>query len=123
MTVTDINCLGCGEDVCIVSLDGQFFARPSRFSKCLRYKSSGKGGKGGSATCRSEMCATDMEAIVTFPHGGASEPSGTNDDLIPRPMVEEFRKYLEVLAPENDTRADETQRDATQNESVEGEGQ
>lgn len=75
---SDINCRGCGEDVCIVSLDGRFFARPGRFSKCRFYRAPSQGGVGGSKTCRSELCATDMEALVTFPHGQRPAPLKTD---------------------------------------------
>lgn len=64
MRATDVDCMRCREDVCMVSLDGKFFTRPSRISRCRFYKSGQYG-----TTCRSELCATDIEALITFPHG------------------------------------------------------
>ncbi len=69
MNATDVNCQACREDICMVSLDGKFFTRPARFSKCRLYKAPSNGGRGGRATCRSELCDTDIEALITFPHG------------------------------------------------------
>ncbi len=69
MYATDITCKRCSEDVGVIRIDGKFFSRPMRFSKCKLYVAPGNRGKGAGGTCRSELCDTDISALVTFPHG------------------------------------------------------
>lgn len=52
-------CARCGEDAIMVELDGKYFVRVRRFSKCKNYKR-------GLRACQTEWCDTPEEAATEW---------------------------------------------------------
>ena len=75
-------CEHCHEDVSIMKLDGQFFSRPQRFSKCRFYTPPAKRVKATvRPICHSPMCPTEAVALATFPHGSGFAPVGQENEI------------------------------------------
>lgn len=63
-------CYKCKESAHVVHINGEYFVRPNRITKCCGYKSPSLG---RSYICRTDLCITKSEACKNWNNGDFDE--------------------------------------------------